>query len=73
LVQEKGGGYLLEVVPEDREAALDEKGLTQALRGLLGEEAGIDIQRREEIMPTLPAGRYRLCYSKVEHDLDGLI
>ena len=73
LVQEKGGRYLLEVVPQDKHAALDEKGLTQALQGLLGSEAEIDIRPREEIMPTLPAGRYRLCYSKMEHDLQGLI
>ena len=73
LVQEKGGRYLLEVVPQEKNAALDEKGLTQALQGLLGAEAEIDIQPREEIMPTLPAGRYRLCYSKMEHDLEGLI
>ena len=73
LVQEKGGRYLLEVVPQDKNAALEEKGLTQALQELLGTEAEIDIQPREEIMPTLPAGRYRLCYSKMEPDLEGLI
>jgi len=47
--------------------------LTRALKGILGEQAQIEIQPREEIMPTLPAGRYRLCYSKVENDLEGLI
>ncbi len=73
LVQEQGGRYQLEVVPQDRQAAFDEKGLTEALRGLLGAQAEIDIKAREEIMPTLPAGRYRLCYSKTEHDLAGLI
>ena len=73
LVQEKGGRYLLEVVPQEKNAALDEKGLTQALQKLLGSQAEIDIQPREEIMPTLPAGRYRLCYSKMEPDLEGLI
>lgn len=73
LVQEKSGRYLLEVVPQDKNAGFDEKGLTQALRELLGIQAEIDIQPREEIMPTLPAGRYRLCYSKMEPDLQGLI
>jgi len=73
LVQEKGGRYLLEVVADDKSAGFDEKGLTGALRKILGEDAEIDIQPREEIMPTLPAGRYRLCYSKVEHDLEGLV
>lgn len=73
LVQEKGGRYLLEVVPFDKKAAFDEKGLIEALRRLLGAQAEIDIQPREEIMPTLPAGRYRLCYSKMEHDLQELV
>jgi len=73
LVQERGGRYLLEVVAEDKGAGFDEEGLTRALKGILGEQAQIEIQPREEIMPTLPAGRYRLCYSKVENDLEGLI
>ncbi len=73
LVQEKGDRYLLEVVPQDKNEAFDETGLIKALQALLGAGAEIDIQAREEIMPTLPAGRYRLCYSKREPDLQGLI
>ncbi len=73
LVQEKNGSYLLEIVPQEKAAGVDEKGLTETLRGLLGTEAEVAIQMREEIMPTLPAGRYRLCYSKVEPDLQGLV
>lgn len=73
LVQEKGGRYSLEVVALDKRVGFDERGLTAALQALLGSEAEIDIQAREEIMPTLPAGRYRLCYSKMEQDLAGVI
>jgi phenylacetate-CoA ligase len=73
LVQEKNGRYLLELVAEDKQAGFDESGLLAALKGLLGADAEIDLQQREEIMPTLPAGRYRLCYSKMEQDLTGLI
>jgi phenylacetate-CoA ligase len=73
LVQEKNGRYLLELVADDKQAGFDESGLLAALKGLLGADAEIDIQQREEIMPTLPAGRYRLCYSKMEQDLSTLI
>jgi phenylacetate-CoA ligase len=73
LVQEKNGRYLLELVAEEKEAGFDESDLQAALKGLLGGDAEIDIQQREQIMPTLPAGRYRLCYSKMEQDLTELI
>jgi phenylacetate-CoA ligase len=73
LVQEKNGRYLLELVADDKQAGFDESGLVAALKGLLGSDAEIDIQQREEIMPTMPAGRYRLCYSKMEQNLEGLI
>lgn len=73
VIQENAGRYVLEVVPQDKKKPLDEAGLTEALRRLLGTDADIRIQMREEIMPTLPAGRYRLCYSKVDHDLQGVV
>jgi len=72
LVQEKGGRYLLEVVPQDKQAGFDNEGLIQTLQRLLGAQAEIEIKPREEIMPTLPAGRYRLCYSKMEPDLKAM-
>ncbi len=65
VVQQTRSRYLLEVVLQDKQQPLDEAGLIQALHVLLGEDAEIEIKRREEIVPTQPAGRYRLCFSQL--------
>lgn len=73
VVQQKGNRYLLEVVAEDKTEAVDEAGLGRVVRGILGADAEVEIKLRAEIVPTNPAGRYRLCYSQIEHDLPGLL
>jgi len=72
LIQQELSRYILEVVPEDREVSIDESGIKTALHRLLGESAEIEIKLREEISPTLPAGRYRLCYSLLDDSLPEL-
>jgi hypothetical protein len=56
LVEEKGRSVFIGVVPQDKKAAFDEKGLTQALQRLLGTQAEIEIQPRERLCPLFPQG-----------------
>jgi phenylacetate-CoA ligase len=72
LIQEKERKYLLEIVPREKESGVAKEELLGALTNLLGGGSELEVKVREEIPPTMPAGRYRLCYSLLEDALPEL-